>query len=188
MTRTTRSVSRTDAGQHLVDTLRPTFDGIEAWLDALRSRPAGTIRLTSCRAATERIVLSAAQRLMADHPQDKVELTADARFTDIAREGFDAGIRLGESLDRDMIGLAIGLDLHMLVAASPDCFRTHAAPQTPHDLSAHNRINRCLPTAGRLYVWGFEKAGPILNGRVEGQFTCSESDLLVNAALIEALR
>ncbi|MTH79998.1 LysR family transcriptional regulator [Paracoccus aestuariivivens] len=186
LTRTTRSVSPTEAGQRLVDTLRPAFDGIEAelvQLDEMRSRPAGTIRLTTSRAAARRILMPVISRLMADYPDVKVELSVDARFTDIAKEGFDAGVRLGESLDKDMIGLRIGPELQMIVAAVPEYFRVRPAPRTPHDLTAHNCINLRMQTAGGLYVWEFEKAGRTLNVRVDGQFTCTDSDLAVEAAL-----
>lgn len=186
LTRTTRSVSPTEAGQRLVDTLRPAFDGIEAQLaqlDAMRSRPAGTIRLTTSRAAARKILMPVITRLMGEYPEVMVDLSVDSRFVDIAKEGFDAGIRLGESLDKDMIGLRIGPELQMMVAATPEYFRTCPAPRTPHDLTGHNCINLRLRTLGGLYIWEFEKAGRPLNVRVEGQFTCTDPDLLVEAAL-----
>lgn len=186
LTRTTRSVSPTEAGQRLFETLRPAVDGIEAQLaklDEMRSHPAGTIRLTTSRGAARRILMPVIDRLMAEYPDVNVDMTVDARFTDIAREGFDAGIRLGESLDKDMIGLRIGPEMQMMVAATPEYFRDHPAPRTPHDLAGHNCINLRMQTAGGLYVWEFEKAGRTLNVRVEGQFTCTDSDLLVEAAL-----
>jgi DNA-binding transcriptional LysR family regulator len=186
LTRTTRSVSVTEAGQRLVETLRPAFDGIEAQLAALddmRSRPSGTIRLTASRHAARQIVLPVANRLMADHPEVKVEISVESRFVDIAKEGYDAGIRLGESLDRDMIGVRISPDLEMVVAGSPAYFRAHPHPEAPDDLAAHNCINLRLPTLGGLYAWEFERDGRPLNVRVDGQFTCSDPDLVVEAAL-----
>ena len=186
LTRTTRSVSVTEAGQRLVDALRPAFDGIEAQLAALddmRSRPSGTIRLTASRHAAERIVMPVANRLLADYPEVRVEIILDQRFVDIAKEGFDAGIRLGESVDRDMIGVKISGDLQLVVAGSPAYFARNPAPQTPQDLTAHNCINLRLPTLGGLYAWEFEKDGRPLTVRVEGQFTTNDPELAVAAAL-----
>lgn len=186
LTRTTRSVSPTEAGQRLVDTLRPAFDGIEdqlASLDDMRSRPSGTIRLTASRHAARQIVMPVANRLMADYPEVNVEIAIDSRFVDIAKEGYDAGIRLGESLDKDMIGVRISPDLEMVVAGSPEYFSTHPKPETPHDLTEHVCINLRLPTLGGLYAWEFSKDVRPLNIRVEGQFTSNDPDLLVDAAL-----
>ena len=186
LTRTTRSVSPTEAGQQLVDTLRPAFDGIEARLaslDDMRSRPSGTIRLTSGRAAARQILMPVASRLMAEHPDVHIEISIDLRFVDIAKEGFDAGIRLGESLDKDMIGIPISPDLELAVAGSPEYLRDHPAPLTPQDLAAHNCINLRLPTLGGLYAWEFEKDGRPINVRVDGQFTTGDPDLALDAAL-----
>lgn len=186
LTRTTRAVSPTEAGQRLVDTLRPAFDGIEAQLtslDDMRSRPSGTIRLTASRHAARQIVLPVANRLMAEHPEVNIEIAIDSRFVDIAKEGYDAGIRLGESLDKDMIGVRISPDMEMVVAGSPEYFSAHPKPETPHDLTEHACINLRLPTLGGLYAWEFGKNGRPLNVRVEGQFTCNDPDLVVDAAL-----
>lgn len=186
LTRTTRSVSPTEAGQRLVDTLRPAFDGIEdqlASLDDMRSRPSGTIRLTTSRHPARHIVLPVVTRLMAEHPDVNVEISIESRFVDIAKEGYDAGIRLGESLDKDMIGVRISPDMEMVVAGSPDYFSAHPKPETPHDLTGHICINLRLPTLGGLYAWEFGKDGRPLNVRVEGQFTCNDPDLVVDAAL-----
>jgi DNA-binding transcriptional LysR family regulator len=186
LTRTTRSVSPTEAGQRLVDTLRPAFDGIEAQLvslDDIRSRPSGTIRLTASRHAARQIVMPVANRLMAAHPEVHVEISIESRFVDIAKEGFDGGIRLGQSLDKDMIGVRISPDMEMVVAGSPEYFRDHPKPETPHDLTAHNCINLRLPTLGGLYAWEFGKDGRPLNVRVEGQFTSNDPDVIVDAAL-----
>lgn len=186
LTRTTRSVSPTEAGQRLVDTLHPALDGIEAGLtslDTMRSRPSGTIRLTASRHAARQIVLPVAQRLMAEHPDVHVEIAIDHRFVDIAKEGYDAGVRLGESLDKDMIGVRISPDMEMVVAGSPDYFRAHPIPETPQDLTAHSCISLRLPTLGGLYTWEFEQDRRPLNVRVEGQFTCNDPDLIVETAL-----
>ncbi|MFC3182262.1 LysR family transcriptional regulator [Cypionkella sinensis] len=184
--RTTRSVSPTEAGQRLVDTLRPAFDGIQAQLlslDDIRSRPSGTIRLTASKHAAHHIVMPVANRLMAEYPDVHIEVAIDSRFVDIAKEGYDAGIRLGESVDKDMIGVQISPDLEMVVAGSPDYFRDHPKPETPHDLTAHCCINLRLPTLGGLYAWEFGKDVRPLNVRVEGQFTSNDPDLILDAAL-----
>ncbi len=186
LTRTTRAVSPTEAGQRLSDTLRPALADIEAGLselDEMRSRPAGTIRLTSSSSVAEQLVLPVANRLMAEHPDMNIEIAVDSRFVDIAREGFDAGIRLGESLDKDMIGVRIGPELQMVVAAAPAYFEHHPVPRSPHDLTEHNCMNLRFQTSGGLYAWEFEKDGRTLNVRVEGQFTSDDADLLVGAAL-----
>lgn len=186
LTRTTRSVSPTEAGQRLVDTLRPALDGIDAQLSALdemRSRPSGTIRLTASRAAARQILLPVTGRLMQHYPDVHIEISVEARFVDIAKEGFDAGIRLGESLDKDMIGVRISPDVEMIVAGSPGYFRDHPRPETPQDLTRHNCINLRLPTLGGLYAWEFERDGRSLNVRVEGQFTSNDPDLIVEAGL-----
>lgn len=186
LTRTTRSVSPTEAGQRLVDTLRPAFDGIEAQLaamDEMRGRPSGTIRLTASRHAARQLVMPVVNRLMAEHPDVRVEIAIDSRFVDIAKDGFDAGIRLGESLDKDMIGVRISPDMEMVVAGSPDYFRDHPVPEAPQDLTAHNCINLRLPTHGGLYAWEFEKDGRPLNVRVDGQFTCGDPEVVLDAAL-----
>lgn len=186
LTRTTRSVSPTEAGHKLADTLRPAFNEIEtqlAALDEMRSRPAGTLRITSSRGAAQQILMPAANRLMAEHPDVNIEIAIDSRFVDIAKEGYDAGVRLGESLDKDMIGVRIGPELEMVVAGAPEYFRDHPAPRTPHDLTDHNCINLRMQTMGDLYVWEFEKSGRSLNVRVEGQFTSGDASLAVEAAL-----
>jgi DNA-binding transcriptional LysR family regulator len=186
LTRTTRSVMPTEAGQQLADTLRPAFDDIEARLaslDELRRRPSGTIRLTTSRSATRTILMPVADRLMAEYPDVNIEITIDQRLVDIVREGYDAGVRLGEQIDKDMVAVRIGPDLSMIVAATPDYFRTHPVPETPHDLTDHVCINLRLPTLGGLYAWEFEKDGRPVNVRVDGRFTCNDADIVVDAAL-----
>ncbi|MEZ5866178.1 MAG: LysR family transcriptional regulator [Geminicoccaceae bacterium] len=186
LTRTTRSVTPTEAGQQLADTLRPAFDDIEARLaslDEMRSRPAGTIRLTTSRSPALGILMPVVSRLMAEYPDVSIEITVDQRLIDIAREGYDAGVRLGEQIDKDMVAVRIGPHLSMIVAAVPKYFEMHPIPRTPHDLTEHVCINLRLPTLGGLYAWEFEKDGRPVNVRVEGQFTCNDADVVVSAAL-----
>lgn len=186
LTRTTRSVALTEAGQRLVDTLKPALEGIEtqlAALDDMRALPAGKIRITASPQIARRVLMPVASRLMATHPDLHIEIAIDSRFVDIVKEGFDAGVRLGESVDRDMIGVRVSPDLEMVVAGTPEYFQHHPIPQTPHDLVDHICVNLRLPTLGGLYVWEFRRDGRPVNVRVDGQFVTNSPDLAVEAAL-----
>ena len=186
LTRTTRSVSPTEAGDRLVETLRPAFDGIEARIDALselRDRPAGTIRITSGEHAARSVLWPALEKLLPLYPDICVEIATDYRMVDLAEGRFDAGVRLGEHLADDMIAVPIGPDQRMVVVGSPAYFATRPVPQTPHDLTAHACINLRLPTRGGLYVWEFEKDGRPLNVRVDGPMIINDMDLMVRGAL-----
>jgi DNA-binding transcriptional LysR family regulator len=186
LTRTTRSVAPTEAGEQLVATLRPAFNDIQTRLDsmsALRQKPAGTIRITSSRHATETILMPAVMQLMADYPDIKVEISVDQRLTDLVAERYDAGVRLGEQVEKDMIAVKIGPELRMTVVGSPAYFAQHPKPATPHDLTQHVCINLRLPTLGGLYAWEFEKNGRPLNVRVDGQFTCNDVPMIIHAAV-----
>ncbi|QPB23641.1 LysR family transcriptional regulator [Rhizobium sp. 007] len=186
LTRTTRNVSPTDAGEQLAETLRPAFNDIRSRIDALsalRQRPAGTIRVTSSRHAAETILMPAVKRLMAEFSEINVEISIEQRFVDLAAERFDAGIRLGEGVEKDMIAVRIGPELRMVVAGSPQYFERHTKPRTPHDLTQHSCINLRLPTLGGLYAWEFEKDTRPLNVRVDGQFICNDVPMIIDAAL-----
>lgn len=186
LTRTTRNVSPTDAGEQLAETLRPAFNDIRSRIDALsalRQRPAGTIRVTSSRHAAETILMPAVKRLMAEFSEINVEVSIEQRFVDLAAERFDAGIRLGEGVEKDMIAVRIGPELRMVVAGSPQYFERHTKPRTPHDLTQHSCINLRLPTLGGLYAWEFEKDTRPLNVRVDGQFICNDVPMIIDAAL-----
>ncbi|AYD02630.1 LysR family transcriptional regulator [Neorhizobium sp. NCHU2750] len=186
LTRTTRNVVPTEAGEQLMETLRPAFNDIRGRIDALtamRQRPGGMIRITSSRQAAETILMPAVTRLMGDYPDINVEISVDQRFVDLVGERYDAGVRLGESIEKDMIAVRIGPDLRMMVAGSPDYFARHPKPVTPQDLTQHNCINLRLPTLGGLYAWEFERDGRPVNVRVEGQFICNDVPMIVGAAL-----
>jgi DNA-binding transcriptional LysR family regulator len=186
LTRTTRNIGLTEAGAKLLATLKPAFDDIRHSVDSLgelREKPAGTIRITSSQSAADLILMPVVRRLLADYPELHIEISVDQKLTDIAGEGFDAGVRLGEQVEKDMIAVRISPDLEMMVVGSPGYFATHGKPQTPHDLTAHNCINLRLPTKGGLYSWEFEKDGRPLNVRVEGQFTCNDVPMIVDAAI-----
>ena len=186
LTRTTRSVAPTQAGERLLASIGPHLDGIETELAALgelRHKPAGTIRITTSIHAAETILWPAVARLLPNYPELNVEISVDAGFVDIVEGRFDAGIRLGETIAQDMIAVRIGPDLRMAAVASPGYFATRAAPANPQDLAAHNCINLRFPTLGGLYAWEFEKAGRALNVHVEGQLIVNDAGLARQAAL-----
>ncbi|AZO44499.1 LysR family transcriptional regulator [Mesorhizobium sp. M7D.F.Ca.US.005.01.1.1] len=186
LTRTTRSVSPTEAGERLLRTVGPRLDEIEtelAALSALREKPAGTIRITAGEHAADAILWPALAKFLPDYPDIKVEIIVDYSLTDIVAERFDAGVRLGEQVARDMIAVRIGPDMRMAVVGSPAYFATRSKPRVPQDLTAHNCINLRLPTYGGLYAWEFEKAGRELKVRVEGQLVFNTAALRMNAVL-----
>lgn len=186
LTRTTRSVSPTEAGERLAETLRPAFDGIEARIDALselRDRPAGTIRITSGEHAAHKVLWPVIERLLPLYPDITIEIATDYRMVDLAEGRFDAGVRLGEHLADDMIAVPIGPDVRMIVVGSPAYFATRPPPRTPHDLTDHACINLRLPTRGGIYVWEFEKDGRPLNVRVEGPLVVNDMNLVRQGAL-----
>jgi len=186
LTRTTRSVAPTEAGERLLATLGPRIGDIEAelaGLSAYRDRPAGTIRITTGKHPAETILWPALARFLPAYPDIKVELVVDHKLVDIAAEGFDAGVRLGEQIAQDMIAVKIAPDMRMAVVGSPAYFADHPKPKEPQQLTAHQAINLRLPTHGGLYVWEFEKDGRKLNVRVEGQLIFNDTDLVLKAAL-----
>ena len=169
--RTTRSVAPTEAGERLLQAARPGLETIAAELEALRElrgKPAGTVRLTTSAHAYETILWPALKRLLRDHPDVQVEVSIEHRFIDIVAERFDAGIRLGEAVERDMIAVRIGPELRWIVVGAPSYLADRPAPAVPQDLTAHRCINFRNSTAGDLYAWEFEKDGRALNVRVEG--------------------
>lgn len=185
LTRTTRNVAPTEAGERLVETLRPAFDDIDSKLSAiteLREKPAGTIRITTSKHAAETVLWPVLKPLLIEYPDVKAEITIDQSLTNIVSERYDAGIRLGEQVEKDMIAVRIGPDMRMLVVGSPAYFETHPKPLTPHDLTEHSCINLRLPTAGGLYAWEFEKGGRELNVRVDGQLVLNYIPLVLEAA------
>jgi DNA-binding transcriptional LysR family regulator len=185
LTRNTRNVAPTEAGEQLIATLRPAFDEIDARLSALsalRERPAGTVRITSSRHAAEMILWPAVSRLIKSYPDVAVEISIDSHLTDIIADRFDGGIRLGEQIAKDMIAVPIGPELRMAVVGSPDYLATHGRPETPQDLTAHACINIRMQTKGGLYAWEFGKTGRDLNVRVEGPLIANDVPMILRAA------
>ncbi len=185
LTRTTRSVAPTAAGERLLASLRPAFDEIDTQLAAItemRDKPAGTVRITTSLHAAEAVLLPALGRLLPDYPDLNVELSIDAGFRDIVADRFDAGVRLGEHVDKDMVAVRIGPPMRMAVVGAPSYFARRGLPLAPHDLTGHGCINMRFPTLGGLYAWEFENAGRELQVRVEGQLTFNDSRLIVTAA------
>jgi DNA-binding transcriptional LysR family regulator len=186
LTRTTRSVAPTQAGERLLRNIGPRLEEIEAELDAiteLREKPAGTIRITATENATETVLLPKLAPLLREYADIKVEIIIDYGLADIVAQRFDAGVRSGEQVAKDMIAVRIGPDMRMAVVGAPSYFRRCPEPKTPHDLVGHNCINLRLPSHGGLYAWEFEKNGRELNVRVEGQFTMNSTGQMLSAAL-----
>ncbi|ESY86508.1 MULTISPECIES: LysR family transcriptional regulator [unclassified Mesorhizobium] len=186
LTRTTRSVSPTEAGERLARTVGPRLDEIEselAALSALREKPAGTIRITAGEHSADTVLWPAIARLLPQYPDIRVEIVVDYGLTDIVAGRYDAGVRLGEQVARDMIAVRIGPDMRMAVVGSPAYFARRPKPRTPQDLTDHNCIKLRLPTHGGLYAWEFEKAGRELKVRVDGQLIFNTAGLRMNAVL-----
>ena len=186
LTRTTRSVSPTEAGQHLIETIGPHFEEIEielAVLSTLRDTPAGNIRINAMDHALEYILWPVLKPFLAQYPDISVEVCCDYGFVDIAAQGFDAGVRLGEDVAQGMIATRIGPDMRMAVVGSPAYFADRSRPETPRALTDHQCNNLRLPTHGGLYAWEFEKGEESLKARVSGQVTFNGVYQLLNAAL-----
>ena len=186
LTRATRSVAPTEAGERLLRTVGPRLEEIEAELAALselREKPAGTIRITATENAAEAVLWPALGRLLPDYPDMKVEIAIGYGLTDIVAERFDAGVRPGEIVAEGMIAVRIGPDMRMAVVGAPSYFARRNQPQTPQDLTTHACINLRLPTHGGLYAWEFERDGRELRVRVEGQLMFNTTALILKAAL-----
>ena len=186
LTRTTRSVSPTEAGERLLNTVGPRLEDIEAELGALgelRDKPAGTIRLTATEYAADEILLPKLAKLLRAYPDIKVEIVIDYGLTDIVAQRFDAGVRSGEQVAKDMIAVRIAPDMRIAVVGAPSYFKRQPEPKRPQDLVNHNCIKLRLPTHGGVYAWEFEKAGRELRVRVDGQLTYNTTAQMFSAAL-----
>ena len=186
LTRTTRSLALTEAGEQLYATVAPRLEEIEAQMHAVsefRDKPVGTLRITTSEHAASHILWPKLHKVLADYPDIKVEITIDYALTDIVAQRYDAGVRLGDQVAKDMIAVPIGPPLRMAVVGSPDYFTRYAIPQTPADLPRHCCVNLRLPTYGGLLQWDFEKDGQAVKVRVEGQWTFNSSAPMLRAAL-----
>jgi DNA-binding transcriptional LysR family regulator len=186
LARTTRSVAVTDAGERLLNTLAPRFDEIEAELlslSNLRSRPSGTIRMTAGEHAAYTVLWPRLSPLLREHPEVKIEVIVDYGFRDIVADRYDAGVRLGEDIAKDMIAVPIAPDMRMAAVASPKYFAQRRIPATPQELTDHACINMRLPTHDTIYRWEFEKLGRGLKVRVDGPAVFNTLVLRLNAAL-----
>ena len=187
LTRTTRNVAPTPAGERLLATITPRFAAIEddiADLMALRDTPSGSIRLTLSDHAFDSVVWPKLKPVLAAHPGIAIEFSIDGAFRNIVEDGFDAGVRLGESIEKDMIAVRIGPDWRLVAIASPDYITHHGTPEHPRDLLHHNCIGMRHITSGGLYAWEFERDGQPLRVRVDGQMTFNNSYAMIDAAVM----
>ena len=186
LTRTTRSVSPTEAGERLLASVGSRFEEIEAELEALselRDKPAGSFRITATENAATTILLPKLAKFLLQYPDVKVEIVIDYGLTDIVAQRYDAGVRSGEQVAKDMIAVRIGPDMRMAVVSAPSYFEKRSPPKKPQDLTDHNCINLRLPVHGGLFPWEFEKGGRELRVRVEGQLALNATGAMLNAAL-----
>lgn len=186
LARTTRSVAPTEAGERLLHTLRPALDEIDQQLAALsefRGKPAGTIRITVGDHPAETILWPVLRKLLPQYPDIKVEVNVETALTNIIADRFDAGIRLGEQIAKDMIAVRIGPDMRMAVVGSPAYFARRKRPRTPQDLQEHECINFRFPASGGLYAWEFDRNGRELRVRVDGQLIFNNVSMVCKAVL-----
>ena len=186
LARTTRSVSPTEAGERLLQGLRPAFEEIDGQLSALtalRDKPAGTIRITTFKHAATSVLWPALTRLMQQYPDIRVEITIDDGLTDIVAGRYDAGIRIGEQVEKDMIAVRIGPDIRMAVVGAPSYFARRPAPQNPRELREHDCINYRQTSSKGLYAWEFERQGVALEVRVDGPIIVNDAGMMVTAAI-----
>jgi len=186
LARTTRSVAPTEAGERLLTVVLPHLQGIESELSALnllRDIPAGTIRLTASEHAAYTVIYPVLARLAADYPEIKIEVNVDNMLADLVAGRFDAGIRLGEHVERDMVAVRIAPDMRMAIVGTPAYFERHPRPETPQDLTQHECIGIRLPTHGGLLPWEFDKDGRSITVRVEGQLIFNTMSLALRAVL-----
>ena len=186
LVRTTRSVSPTEAGLQIMANIAPHFEEIEAQLALLgerRLKPAGTIRVSAGEHSALTILQPALNKLLPDYPDIRLEIHSENRLTDIVAERYDAGVRMGDQVDKDMIAVRISADLRWAVVGAPGYFARRPAPQVPSDLTEHNCINMRLPTHGAIYTWEFAKDGREVKVKVDGQLVFNNLALRIQSAL-----
>ena len=186
LTRTTRSVSVTEAGERLLNSIGPHFDQIESEITALsgmRDKPAGTVRITTVEHAAETILWPKLTPLLLDYPDINIEIISEYGLKDIVADRYDAGVRLGEQVDKDMISVPLARNFCFAVVGAPSYFEGRQLPFTPHDLTEHSCIKLRLPTHGGFYLWEFDKDGRELKVRIEGRAAFSTLSMMRQAAL-----
>jgi DNA-binding transcriptional LysR family regulator len=186
LTRTTRSVAPTEAGERLLSTVGQRFEEIEAELEALselRDKPAGTLRITATENAANTVLLPKLAQFLPSYPDIKVEIVIDYGLTDIVAQRYDAGVRSGEQVAKDMIAVRIGPDMRMAIVSAPSYFEQRSIPKKPQDLTEHNCINMRLPVHGGLFAWELEKGGRELRVRADGQLVLNANSPMLVAAL-----
>ncbi|MFM0039574.1 LysR family transcriptional regulator [Paraburkholderia strydomiana] len=186
LTRTTRSVAPTEAGERLLLTVAPRFEEIESELAAVtefRDKPAGTIRITATDYATKTVLWPRLSKVLRKYPEIKVEIMTDYGLSDIVADRYDIGVRNGDQVARDMIAVRIAPDMRMAIVGSPGCLAERELPRKPQDLTAHNCINLRLPTLGGFYPWELKKGTRAVQARVEGQFAFNGTYQMLDAAL-----
>jgi DNA-binding transcriptional LysR family regulator len=186
LSRTTRSVSTTEVGQTLLRSLRPALDDIAAALmavGAMREHPSGTVRITATKHAVTSVVMQALPSFLATHADVHVEVVVDDALTDIVSGRFDAGIRFGELVEKDMIAVRVGPDLRMAVVGAPSYFANHPPPRTPRELARHRCISYRSVRSGGLLPWEFAEKGRPFELRVDGPLVFSDADLILDGAL-----
>ncbi|TWG88649.1 LysR family transcriptional regulator [Cupriavidus gilardii J11] len=186
LTRTTRSVAPTEAGERLLQSVGPRIEEIEAEIAALqelRDKPAGTIRITTTDFAADTVLWPRLSKLLPEYPDLKVEIVVDYGLSDIVAERFDIGVRWGDQVAKDMIAVRIGPDARLAIVGAPSYLDRHPAPRTPQDLLSHNCITLRLPTRGGLYAWELRKGKRELQVRVDGQLTCNGVYQMLNGAI-----
>ena len=186
LTRTTRSVSVTEAGERLLNRIAPHFDEIEqeiAALSGMRDKPAGTVRITTVEHAAETILWPKLAPLLLNYPDINIEIISEYALKDIVADRYDAGVRLGEQVDKDMISVPIARDFRFAVVGAPSYFEGREPPITPNDLTEHSCLKLRLPTHGGFYIWEFYKDGRELKVRIEGRAAFSTLGMMRQAAL-----
>ncbi|MCA1968570.1 MAG: LysR family transcriptional regulator [Rhizobium sp.] len=186
LTRTTRSLAPTEAGERLLAALGPAFDSIEQELEVLgqyRDRPAGSFRITATQHAIDTVLWPKLSPVLRHNPDIRVELFSDLALTDIVAERFDAGVRFGEQVEKDMVAVRIAPDARLVVVGAPDYLANRPTPLSPRDLTQHDCITTRLPTYGGIYAWEFEKDGQELRVRVEGQLIFNDVGQVLRATL-----
>jgi DNA-binding transcriptional LysR family regulator len=186
LTRNTRSVVPTEAGERLMAIVEPALGEIEeglSQLSELRDKPAGTVRITAIDHAAEQVLWPILSKLMRDYPDINIEISVDTALVDIVAERFDAGVRFGDSIAKDMIAVRIGPDIRFVMVASPAYFEKHGRPRTPNDLAHHQCINMRLPTLGGIYAWELEKDGRETRVRVDGRLVFNSVPMVIQAAV-----